>query len=84
MAETDAYVLCPIGVVFDVAGFFAVWSDDRSWGPSIRCGFGLFNGGVVVGVPIGDVEWSGSVTSRGVLLEVPSGCRKVPVIGGSS
>ena len=84
MAETDAYVLCPIGVVFDVAGFFAVWSDDRSWGPSIRCGFGLFNGGVVVGVPIGDVEWSGSVTSRGVLLEVPSGRRKVPVIGGSS
>ena len=46
MAETDAYCLSPIGIVFDVAGLFAVWSDNRSWGPSIGCGFGLFNGGV--------------------------------------
>ena len=84
MAETNAYVLSPIGVVFDVAGFFTVWGDDGSRGPSVRCGFGLFNGGVVVGVPVGDVEWSGSVTSGWVLLEVPSGRRKVPVIGGSS
>ena len=84
MAETDAYVLCPIGVVFDVAGFFAVWSDDRGWGPNVGCGFGLFNGGVVVGVPICDVEWRGSVTSGRVLLDVPSGRRKVPVVGRSS
>ena len=84
MAETKAYVLCPVGVVFDVAGFFAVWSDDGSWGPSVGCGFGLFNSGVVVGVPVGDVEWSGSVTSGGVFFDLPSGRRKVPVVGGSS
>ena len=84
MAETKAYVLCPISVVFDVAGFFAVWGDDRSWGPSVGCGFRLFNGGVVIGVPIGDVEWSRSVTSRWMLLKKPSGRGKVPVVGGSS
>ena len=84
MAETDAYVLSPIGVVFDVAGFFAVRSDDGSWGLSIGCGFGLFNSGVIVGVPIGDVEWSGSVTSGGVFFDLPSGRGKVPVVVGSS
>ena len=63
MAETDAYILCPIGVIFDVAGFFAVWGDDGSWGPSIGCGFGLFNGGVVVSVPIDNIERCRSVTS---------------------
>ena len=84
MAETNAYVLCPIGVVFDVAGFFAVWGDDGSWGPSVGCGFGLFNGGVIVGVPIGDIEWSGSVTSGWVFFDLPSGRGKVPVVGGSS
>ena len=36
MAEMDAYILSPIGVVFDVAGFFAMWGGDGSWGPSIR------------------------------------------------
>ena len=82
MAETNAYVLCPIGVVFDVTSFFAVWGDDRSWGPSVGCGFRLFNGSVVVGVPIDNVERCGSVTSGGVFLDVPSGCRKVPVVGG--
>ena len=81
MAETDAYVLCPVGVVFDVAGFFAVWGDDGSWGPSVGCGFGLFNGSVVVAVPIGNIERCGSVTSRWVFLDVH---RKVPVIGRSA
>ena len=61
-----AYVLCPISVVFNVTGFFAVWGDDGSWGPSVRCGFRLFNGGVVVGVSVDNVERSGSVTSRGM------------------
>ena len=42
------------------------------------------NGGVIVGVPIDNVEWSGRVTSGWVLLEVPSGYRKVPVVGRSS
>ena len=80
MAETDAYCLSPISVVFDVAGLFAVWSGDGSWGPSIGCSFGLFNNGVVVGVPIDNVEWCRSVTSRGVFLNVPSGRRKVPAV----
>ena len=84
MAETKAYVLCPIGVVFDVAGFFAVWSNDGSWGPSVGCSFGLFNSGVVVAVPVGDVEWSRSVTSGEVFFDLPSGRRKVPVVGRSS
>ena len=77
----DAYVLSPIGIVFDVACFFAVWGDDGSWGPSVGCGFGLFNGSVVVSVPIDNVEWSRSVTSGGVFQDVLSGCRKVPVVG---
>ena len=79
--KTKAYVLCPISVIFDVAGLLAVWGDDRSWGPSVRCSFGLFNGGVVVGVPVDNVKRCGSVTSGWVFLDVPSGHRKVPVVG---
>ena len=84
VAETDAYVLSPIGVVFDVTGFFAVWGDNGSRGPSVGCGFGLFNSSVVVSVPVDNIKRHRSVTSRGVLLEVPNGCRKVPVVGRSS
>ena len=62
MAETDAYVLSPIGVVFDVAGLLTAWGDDGS-GLSIGCGFRLFNSGVVVRGPVGDLERCGSVTS---------------------
>ena len=60
----DAYILSPVGIIFDVTGFFTVWGDDGSWGPSVRCGFRLFNGGVVVGVPVDNIERCGSVTSR--------------------
>ena len=80
MAETNVYILSPIGVVFNVTGFFAVWSGDRSWGPSVRGSFGLFNGSVIIGVPIDNVKRRRSVTSRGVFLDVPSGCGKVPVV----
>ena len=79
--ETKAYVLCPIGIVFDVASLLAVWGDDGSWGLSVGCSFGLFNGGVVVGVPVDNVKRCGSVTSRWVFLDVLSGRRKVPVVG---
>ena len=48
MAETKAYVLCPIGIIFNVTSLLTVWGDDGSWGSSIGCGFGLFNGGVIV------------------------------------
>ena len=65
MAETDAYVLSPIGVVFDVTGLLTAWGDDGS-GLSIGCGFRLFNSSVVIGVPIDNEERCRSVTSRGV------------------
>ena len=80
MAETDAYVLCPISIVFDVAGFFAVWGDDGSGSPSVRGSFRLFYCGVIIGVPVDDVERCGSVTSGWVFLDVPSGLRKVSVV----
>ena len=57
------YCLSPISVIFNVASFFRVWGDDRSRGPSVRCGFGLFYGGVVVGCPIDYVQRHRSVTS---------------------
>ena len=68
----------------NVASLFAVWGDDGSWGLSIRGGFRLFNGSVIVSVPIDNVKRCRSVTSRGVFRDVPSGCKKVPVIGGST
>ena len=80
MAEANAYALSPIGVIFNVAGLLTVRSDDRSWGPSVGCGFRLFNSSVVVGVPIDNVERCGSVTSGWMFLDVPSRRRKVPVI----